>query len=155
ITGNGIGVNGLTNATIFTVGGTPTGTGTETFQVTGTDSVGASSPTTTYSVTVSASALTLVTTPAAIPTGTPNLSYGPLSIAASGGSGTYTYSFVNNIIFNPVGLNIAGNGTGQNGLAGATAIIVSGTPVTMGTASFTVKVNDGSTSFQQAYTVSV
>jgi uncharacterized protein (TIGR03437 family) len=68
----------------------------------------------------------LTITTSALPGGTLGLSYGPASLAATGGSGGYVWSSPNA----PAGLAVSSSGT------------ISGTPSTGGTATFTVNLAD-------------
>ncbi|MBI5084638.1 MAG: putative Ig domain-containing protein [Acidobacteria bacterium] len=94
---------------------------------------------TTLSLTITA-AIT-VTTPSALPAGTPGVLYSQ-TLAASGGAAPYTWSLATGNL--PAGLTLSTQG------------VLSGTPVTGGTSSFVVRVNDnsGGTTFQ-AFTLVV
>ena len=72
---------------------------------------------------------TLVVSSSSIPSGDPGISYSQ-TLAASGGSGSYTWSITGGTL--PAGLSLD-RATG----------VVSGTPSAPGTSSFTVNVNDG------------
>jgi uncharacterized repeat protein (TIGR03803 family) len=108
--------------------GTPTATGTVSFTVTATDSVGAVTSAT-YSITVNP-ALSL--SPGTLPADTANVPYNQ-TITTSGGTGTVTLtvSAVNGAI---AGLNLPANGTGS--------LTISGTPTAAGTETFTVTAMD-------------
>jgi len=109
------------------ISGTPTVPGTSTFTVTATDS--ATSPHTAslaLSITINAMAITTTTLPAA----TVNSAYSQ-TLAVVGGTATYTWAVTVGAL--PAGLT----------LDGATGVI-SGTPTTAGTSSFTITVTDSS-----------
>ncbi len=134
ITLNTSNVNNPTNLTIagsgsgtITVIGTPTSTGTVSFDVTPTDSIGTGA-TTVYSFSVIAG---VTLSPTSLPSGEVGVNYNQ-SITASGGSGSITLSTSN--VNNPTGLNINGSGTGT--------ITVTGIPTATGTVSFDVTPTD-------------
>ncbi len=111
------------------VGGTPTGTGTVTFQVWVQDNTGATAGPVTYTITVSAaSALTIETT--SLPGGNKNWTYSTY-LNANGGSGNYTWSVISGGL--PAGLSFDSNNSGM----------LTGTPTATGTSNFTVQVSDG------------
>jgi subtilase family serine protease len=112
----------------FSISGTPTATGTETFKVTATDVLGATISTN-YSITVNG-AVTLG--PASLPADTVNLAYNQ-TVAASGGTGTITL-VVSNIQNAIVGLILPASGDGS--------LIISGTPTAAGTETFKVTATD-------------
>ncbi|MGA2131222.1 MAG: putative Ig domain-containing protein [Bryobacteraceae bacterium] len=107
------------------ISGQPTTAGTPSFtiQVTDTNSVSTTKP---FSMTVNA-ALTITTT-SPLPTGTVGVNYSQ-TLAASGGSGSYTWSVSAGAL--PAGLTLAA-GTG----------VISGQPTTAGAPSFTIQVTD-------------
>jgi len=107
------------------LGGTPTAAATASFTVQVQDGAG---HTATKALSI-AVAPALVVTTASLPGGTQGVAYSA-TLAATGGSGTYTWSM-------PVGSPPAGVT-----LAAATGVL-SGTPTAAGTASFTVQVSDG------------
>jgi lipopolysaccharide export system protein LptA len=124
------------DTTELNIGGTPTAPGTETFTVTATDQLG-SATAVNYSVTIDPP---VVVTPATLPTGTVNDPYS-FAFAASGGSGTYSFSEVGTL---PSGLSLSSGG------------VLSGTPMQSGTFNITVTATDsngGSASL--AFTFSV
>ncbi len=121
---------GLTlSSTTGLISGTPTGTGTSSFTATVTD---AGSPAQTQSVklsiVVAAPTPTALTVGTTLPSGTVGTAYSS-SITASGGTSPYTWSLASGNI--PAGLSM-NTSTG----------LVSGTPTTSGTSSFTVTVTD-------------
>ncbi len=122
-------ISGSGTSTI-TINGTPAVTGTETFDVAATDSLGAASGMIQYSITVSHSNVPILS-PSTLPNGEIGIVYDQL-ITASGGSGTITLA--TSSVSNPTNLSISGSGTGT--------ITVSGTPNTTGTVSFDVTPTD-------------
>ncbi len=116
----------------LTIGGTPTGAGTETFTVTATDSVGAQTSDK-YSITVNP-AVSLSPGPAtpALPADIVNVPYSQM-IVASGGTGrvTLTVSAIQNQIS---GLTVPTSGTGD--------LAISGMPTGAGMETFTVTAAD-------------
>jgi hypothetical protein len=118
------------------IGGTPTAAGTETFTVTATDGVGATASQD-YSVVVNS---TVAITTTSLPNWTANLSGYSQTINAVGGTGTITFSL--------------SAGTLPSGLTLSTAGILSGTPTTAGSFTFTVTATDSvGGSAGQGYTV--
>ncbi|MBW3507905.1 putative Ig domain-containing protein [Janthinobacterium sp. NKUCC06_STL] len=107
--------------------GTPTAGGTFNFTVRATDSL-AINGTRPYTLTVSAPTIAIL--PTTLPAMTSGLAYSQ-TIAASGGTGTYTYARTAGSL--PAGLTLAANGT------------LSGTPTAAGAYSFTVTATDSST----------
>ncbi|WP_161781491.1 putative Ig domain-containing protein [Janthinobacterium lividum] len=107
--------------------GTPTAGGTFNFTVRATDSL-AVNGTRAYTLTVSAPTIAIL--PTTLPAMTAGLAYSQ-TIAASGGTGTYTYARTAGSL--PAGLTLASNGT------------LSGTPTAAGAYSFTVTATDSST----------
>ncbi|MCA1860774.1 putative Ig domain-containing protein [Janthinobacterium sp. HSC-3S05] len=107
--------------------GTPTAGGTFNFTVRATDSL-AINGTRPYTLTVSAPTIAIL--PTTLPAMTSGLAYSQ-AIAASGGTGTYTYARTAGSL--PAGLTLAANGT------------LSGTPTAAGAYSFTVTATDSST----------
>ena len=111
-----------------TVSGTPTTQGTFSFAITATDS--ASTPVTgtaSYSVTIGAPNITVTNTPTAAAISTPY----SFTLTASGGTPPYTFTLDGGTTL-PAGLGLATDGT------------ISGTPTTLGTTNFTVRVTDSS-----------
>ena len=109
---------------VLTIGGTPTATGTETFTVTATDSLGASTFTN-YSITINTALASL--SPATLPGGDVGIAYSK-TITTSGGTTPYVFS--------------VSSGTLPPGLTLSTGGLISGTPTTVGTATFTVMATD-------------
>ncbi|WP_338679377.1 putative Ig domain-containing protein [Janthinobacterium sp. TB1-E2] len=107
--------------------GTPTAGGTFNFTVRATDSL-AVNGTRAYTLTVSAPTIAIL--PTTLPAMTSGVAYSQ-TIAASGGTGTYTYARTAGSL--PAGLTLASNGT------------LSGTPTAAGAYSFTVTATDSST----------
>ncbi|WP_402719006.1 putative Ig domain-containing protein [Janthinobacterium rivuli] len=107
--------------------GTPTAGGTFNFTVRATDSL-AINGTRPYTLTVSAPTIAIL--PTTLPAMTSGVAYSQ-TIAASGGTGTYTYARTAGSL--PAGLTLASNGT------------LSGTPTAAGAYSFTVTATDSST----------
>jgi hypothetical protein len=107
------------------ISGTPTATGSSSFTVQVTDSNGATA-TQAGSITIE-SAFSITTT--TLPDGTVNTAYSQ-TLAASGGSGTYTAWAISSGSL-PAGLSLASS-TG----------IISGTPTASGASSFTVQITD-------------
>jgi fibronectin type 3 domain-containing protein len=108
--------------------GAPTATGTETFKVTATDSVGANTSTT-YSITVNPG---VTLSPGTLPADTINIAYSQ-TITASGGTGSLALA-VSNISGAIGGLTVPGSGSGS--------LTISGTPTATGTETFTVTATD-------------
>ena len=113
---------------MLVINGTPTTSGTETFQVTATDSLGAST-TTTYNITVNPA---LMIGPGSLPADTVSVPYNQ-TITASGGTGTVTLT-VGSVTGAIAGLNFSTTGTG--------ALSITGTPAASGTETFTVTATD-------------
>jgi len=112
------------NGTIASV--TPTASGTFTFTVKVTDSLGSTTTTGQLSITVNGA---LAITPPTLPGATANMSYTSPAYTASGGSGSgYTFTVASGSLA-PLSLN---SSTG----------IITGTPTATGTLTFTVKVTD-------------
>jgi hypothetical protein len=128
---------GLTLSSAGVVSGTPTATGTATFTVTATDTVGASAS---QSYTVTVNAAPSIST-ASLPSWTVSRAYSQ-TIAASNGTGPFTFAVSSGAL--PAGLTLSGAG------------VVSGTPTATGTSTFTVTTTDaaGATA-SQSYTVTV
>ncbi|HEL2978818.1 TPA: putative Ig domain-containing protein [Stenotrophomonas maltophilia] len=129
---------GIALSSAGSLSGTPTTTGNFNFTVTATDSVGFTGS---QAYTFSVAAPTITITPATLPAATGSIAYSqPLS--ASGGNGGYTYSLT--------------AGTLPPGIALSSAGLVSGTPTTTGSYSFTVRATDGfGFTGSQVYTVTV
>ncbi|WP_313415010.1 putative Ig domain-containing protein [Stenotrophomonas sp.] len=127
---------GLTSGGILS--GTPTTAGSYAFTITATDSLGFTGSQA-YSFTVNAPAITL--TPATLPAATGSTAYNQ-TLTASGGNGGYTFSLSTGALPPGIGLSSAG--------------VISGTPTTTGSYTFTVQATDGfGFSGSQAYTMAV
>ncbi len=124
---HGLTLGGSGSGTI-TVSGTPTSSGTVSFDVTPTDSIGTGTSSL-YSFTVFAS---VTLSPTSLPNGEVNIGYPAQSITGSGGSGTITLNTSN--VGNLHGLTLGGSGSGT--------VTVSGTPTTTGIVSFDVTPTD-------------
>ena len=129
---------GIALSSAGALSGTPTSIGSFNFTVTATDSVGFTGS---QAYTFNVAAPTITLTPATLPAATGSIAYSqPLS--ASGGNGGYTYSLT--------------AGTLPPGIALSSAGLISGTPTTTGSYSFTVRATDGfGFNGSQAYTVTV
>ena len=129
------------DAATATLSGTPTTIGNSSFTLTATDAYGAS---TSAAYALNVSYPTIVVSPAAsaLPDATTGIAYG-LSLSASGGSGPYNYAITVGRL--PAGLTL-------EPLTG----VISGTPSTSESTSFTVTVTDAySASASAAYTIAV
>ena len=126
------------NATTGVISGTPTSAGSNSFTIQATDSVGAIGARA-YTVTINA-AITL--SPTTLPNGTSGTPYSR-TIAATGGTGAFTYS---------VSAGSLGGGLTLNAATG----LISGTPTTVGARSFTIRATDGNGAFgTQAYSITI
>jgi hypothetical protein len=126
------------NATTGVILGTPTSAGTSSFTVRATDTIGAMGSRA-YTVAINP-AITL--SPTSLPNGTSGTPYSR-TITASGGTGTFTYS---------VSAGSLGGGLTLNASTG----VISGTPTTAGTRSFTIRATDGNGTFASlAYTITI
>jgi hypothetical protein len=120
------------------ISGTPTGAGTSSFTVQVTD---ANSLTGTQALTITVNAAPTITT-SSLPAGTQNAAYSA-TLTASGGTAPYTWSLTSGSL--PAGLTLASS-TG----------VISGTPTSAGTSSFTVQVADAnSLTATRALTITV
>lgn len=129
---------GIALSSAGAISGTPTTTGSFNFTVTATDSVGFAGSQA-YTFTVAAPTITI--TPATLPAATGSIAYSQ-TLNASGGNGGYTYSLT--------------AGTLPPGIALSSAGVISGTPTTTGSYSFTVRATDGfGFNGSQAYSVTV
>lgn len=129
---------GIALSSAGTLSGTPTTTGNFNFTVTATDSVGFTGS---QAYTFSVAAPTITIAPATLPAATGSIAYSQ-SLSASGGNGGYTYSLI--------------AGALPPGIALSSAGLISGTPTTTGSYSFTVRATDGfGFNGSQAYTVTV
>ncbi|HQR21874.1 MAG TPA: putative Ig domain-containing protein [Burkholderiaceae bacterium] len=126
------------NASTGVISGTPTTTGTSSFTIRATDSIGAVGSRA-YTVTINPA---ITVSPASLPNGTSGTAYSR-TISASGGTGTYSYS---------VSAGSLGAGLALNAATG----VISGTPTTTGARSFTIRATDGNGTFgSQSYTISI
>jgi hypothetical protein len=116
---------GLTLSSAGVISGTPTQSGSFTVTITATDAVGCFGSQI-YSALVNCPTITIA--PATIPNGTVGVAYGPVTITASGGTAPYTFSIISGAL--PPGLTLTAAG------------ILSGTPTTQGTFTFTVRATD-------------
>ena len=124
------------------ISGTPTapGLGTTSFTVQVTDSAGGSA-TQAFSLTVIAGPT--ISTGPTLPSGTVNVPYSGVTLAASGGTSPYTWSITVGSL--PAGMSLDGS-------SGA----ISGTPTASGTANFTVQVADAkSVTATKAFTLTI
>ncbi|WP_425604150.1 putative Ig domain-containing protein [Stenotrophomonas pavanii] len=129
---------GISLSSAGAVSGTPTTPGTYAFTITATDSH-AFTGSQTYSFTVTAPAITL--TPATLPAAAGSTPYSQ-TLTASGGNGGYTFSLTAGAL--PPGIALSSGG------------VISGTPTTVGSYTFTVRATDGfGFTGSQAYTVAV
>jgi hypothetical protein len=143
VTSGGIppGLSFTVNNNQLAISGTPTATGSVTFTVTATDTVGS---TTQQSYTLTVNGLTLA--PDSLPPGTVHVPYNQ-SIVASGGSGTITVTYAITSGAIPPGLTFAVNGN---------ELDITGTPTATGSVSFTVTAKDTAGDMaQQSYTVTI
>lgn len=137
---------GVSLASNGTLSGTPTGGGNYTFTVKATDSSTGSGPfnATSGSLTLTVSAPTITIAPASLPNPTVGVAYSQ-SETASGGTGPYTYAVAGVL---PAGLVVSNTG------------VISGTPTSAGTYSFTITATDSSIGSgpytgSHAYTINV
>jgi Ice-binding-like/Putative Ig domain len=120
---------GLTLTIAGVVAGTPTTLGPSTFTVRGTDANGCFAQIT-YVLVIAAATCPLITvSPAVLPAGTVGLPY-VQQITASGGTGPYTFTLL--------------TGTLPPGLSLTPAGLLSGSPTTLGSSTFTIQATDGS-----------
>jgi hypothetical protein len=137
------GLTFTTNGNQLTISGTPTATGTVTFNVTAKDSNG-DQKTQNYILTIGVGPINI--NPASLPPGTAGTSYSQ-TITASGGTGGFTmnYSITSGAI--PAGLTFTTSGN---------QLIIAGIPTATGSVSFTVTATDSSgTPRTQFYTLTV
>ncbi|HEV2577229.1 MAG TPA: putative Ig domain-containing protein [Acidobacteriaceae bacterium] len=132
---------GLTLSSAGAISGTPTTTGTSTFTVAVKDSA-THTATAQESITVSAAGLSITTT--SLAAATKGSSYSA-TLSATGGTPSYTWSISSGSL--PAGLTLSSAG------------VISGTPTSTGTSTFTVAVKDSgspaqTTSLQESITVS-
>ena len=120
--------------------GTPTASGSYSFRVTATDSA-SNSGSRAYTIAISGGSSTITLSPTSLPGGTVGSVYSQ-TISASGGSSPYTFAKSSGTL--PAGLTL--NSTG----------VLSGTPTTAATYSFTVQATDSaSNSGSRAYSVTI
>ncbi len=129
---------GITINYAGTLSGTPTAAGSFSVTVTVTDTTTNLSKSAIFPVTV-APPLSISTT--ALPNGAINQPYGPVTVAASGGSGNYSWS----VTGTPAGVSIGSAG------------VLSGTPTAAGPFSIVATVTDTSTNLtaQQSYSINI
>ena len=131
---------GLTLSSSGVLNGTPTATGSYTFTVTATDSVG-SSASQSYTITINPP---ITLGPGSLPADTANVAY-HATITAGGGTGSVTLA-VSNISGAIPGLNVPNSGTGS--------LAISGTPTVSGTETFTITASDATgANAMQSYTI--
>jgi hypothetical protein len=132
------------NASSGTLSGTPTATGTSSFTLTATDSnISDLAGSQAYTLTVNA-ASSLTVSPATLSNATANSAYSA-TVSATGGSGSYTFAVTSGSLPSWLSLN-------------ASSGVLSGTPTTMGTSSFTITATDSNNSGltgSQSYTLNV
>jgi outer membrane autotransporter protein len=121
---------GLTLSSSGTISGTPTASGSHTFTVAVTDSTAGTPLTTNKSYTFVIPAPALDITPDAPPNAVQTAPYS-LTFVGSGGTAPYTFSIESGSL--PAGLSMNSAG------------VVSGTPTTLGSATFTLKMDDNTT----------
>ena len=126
---------GLSLSSAGVISGTPTTAGTYTFTVQVSDGIG--TVTQSLSITIGV-ALSISTT--SLPNGYLNIAYSQTLVAA-GGSGSYSWSIASGSL--PPGLSLS--------LAG----VISGTPTTAGTYTFTVQVSDGISTKTQSLSITI
>ena len=118
---------GLSLSTAGAISGTPSGSaGATSFTVKVTDSA-SNTATASFSITIMAGVA--ITTPTSLADGYPGTVYSPVTLAATGGTSSYTSWTVT-------------GGSMPAGMALSTAGVLSGTPTTAGNYSFAVKVTD-------------
>jgi hypothetical protein len=133
--------NGLSLSGSGTISGTPNSTGTSNFTVSLTDSSIPPQPVVTKAMTIVVVPLT-ITTASPLPVGVPSTPYSQ-SLAAANGTAPYGFSIISGSL--PAGLTLT------NG-------IISGTPTTLGTSNFTIRVLDSSVpqlSAQKSFTLQI
>ncbi len=126
---------GLTLSTSGAISGTPTGSASSTsFTVRVTDSA-SNTATASFSITVAAGVT--ITTSTSLADGYPGTAYSAVTLAATGGTGTYTGWAVT-------------SGSVPDGMTLSSAGLLSGTPTTAGDYSFTVRVTDSASNTASA-----
>ncbi len=142
VPGNLASINLSLNPATGVISGTPLTTGTASFSVTVTDSVGHTSQAFPFTVTIS-TALT-ISSPATLPAGDAGSAYSYTLAAAGGTNSGYTWS--------ATGGNFATSGLSLNTSTGA----ITGTPTASGTITFTANVTDsGSNHSSQAESIPI
>src|SRR6185437_9389659 len=127
---------GLTMSSGGVISGTPTTSGTGTFMVAVKDSASpVQTASASESIAVSAAASTLTITSTSLGAAQPGSSYSA-TLSASGGTPGYTWSIASGSL--PAGLTMSSGG------------VISGTPTTSGTGTFTVAVKDSASPVQTA-----
>ena len=131
---------GLTlNPPTGVISGTPTGSGTSTFTIQATDTLGNIG---THVYTVNIGTLSLTVNPASLPNGSLGLAYSQ-TVSATGGTGPYTFSILAGTL--PAGLTL-------NTSSG----VIAGTPTSAGSSTFTVQaVNSLGNSGTRDYTINI
>jgi hypothetical protein len=136
---------GLSLSSSGVISGKSTTSGTYTFTVRSTDSIGYTGSAT-FSLTVTAQVITppTITLSASFPAGTVSSPYNTSNtVTASGGTAPYTYTLI-------------GSGTLPLGLSLSSAGVISGTPTTAGNWSFTIQAADASTyTGTQSYSINI
>jgi hypothetical protein len=118
------------NSTSGLISGTPDAAGTSHFTVKVSDNATpANMGSRPYSITINAAG-TLTITPTTLPNADSGQPYGPITLVASGGTGTYTWSIVSGTLPSGMTFDLV------NG-------VLDGTPVGSGQTNFTVQVQDG------------
>ncbi|WP_160115092.1 putative Ig domain-containing protein [Bryocella elongata] len=131
---------GLSLSTTGVLSGTPTTTGSFTFSVMVTDKA-ALTATASFTVTIAASSTSLSIATATLPGGTVGATYSA-TLSAVNGTAPYTYAVSSGSL--PAGLSLS------------TAGVLSGTPTTLGSSTFTVKVTDSTSATASAsFTVTI
>ncbi len=136
---------GLTLSTGGVLSGTPTTTGSFTFTVIATDSLGCSGEQI-YTIVINAANCPAITiSPATLPAAALNVRYSQ-TITASGGTAPYLFSVTSGSL--PPGLNLSSSGSSST--------LLSGTPTTPGSYTFTITATDASSCLaSQIYTVTI
>lgn len=134
---------GLSLSSAGTVSGIPTAPGTFSFGVIATDSAGG---TTTATATITIQALPLTITTQSLPVGVNGLGYPQQTLAASGGTMTYTWAVTSGSLPSGLSLSSAGSLTGAPTASGTFPITVTVTDAAgkTGTASFSILIRPSS-----------
>lgn len=131
---------GLALSSSGTLSGTPTTATTYSFTITATDNAG-NSGSQAYSLTINNTGVTVALSPTSLPGGTAGTAYSK-TITASGGTSPYTFAKTSGTL--PAGLILSSSG------------VLSGTPTTANTYSFTVTATDSAShTGSQAYSVTI